>query len=506
MAVAANGDAYVSYRTGVIVTGSGGGNSGNFFNYVADEHIVLFRSSDGGVTYPFSVSPAAQSLTTNTGNIKLLDRSDSWTLGAGQDWIMPDPGNAQRLAVVFNADPTPSPNDGVGFDDTDAFIVRSNDRGATWTAPLRLNADGAGPVQIFPTAAWDSANDCLTVAWLDGRRGFTDPAFRNSQGNVFLDTIIRTSSDGGATFGPEFQLDDVAIDPDPGEGNFNDPGVRPAIRIGEYFGVLSRRGAVWPGGTGILRVDNSEHSCALPSACVLGSRNVDIRDRTVVTSPVTAGTFLQVGSVATLNGDGLSGGNALIRDRGVVNGNLTLGGTLAHQNIFTVNGTLTQNDSPIILTLQRRRSAVGTGTQQVANGAVVTLSPGTFGNMTFRAGSQVTLVPGTYNFASLNIEPDVRVFVTGGGVNVNVQGSLQIGDRSQVIASGGSLFAYSNATQVRVGTDVGFAGILVAPSAAVTVFSRTNINGCVGGQDLTFDTDVRLTAGNLRLPTGPRAP
>ena len=32
-------------------------------------------------------------------------------------------------------------------------------------------------------------------------------------------------------------------------------------------------------------------------------------------------------------------------------------------------------------------------------------------------------------------EPDVRVSVTGGGVNVNVQGTFQLGDRSQVNAS-----------------------------------------------------------------------
>jgi hypothetical protein len=498
--VGRDGAVYITYRTGTRIFPAGGGTSVNFFNFVADEHMVLFRSDNGGVSYDFSTSPATQPLTTNTGNLRLLERSFSWTLGAGQDWVMPDPGNAQRLAIVFNRDPTASPNDGVGFDDTDVFITRSTNRGATWTTPTRVNADGAGPLNIFPTGAWDSAHDCIAVAWLDGRRGFTNPAFRNSAGNVLLDVIIRMSADGGATFGPEFQVNDSPIDPDPGEGSLNAPGVRPANRIGEYFGVLSRRGVVWTGGSGIIDFDSSEHRCALEGACLLGSGNVDIRDRTVVTAPVTAGTRLEVGSVARVNGNGQVGGNALIRDRGVVNGNLTLAGVLQHQNIFTVTGTLIENDSPVILALPQRTFPVGVGFQEVPNGAITTLSPGNFGNMTIRARAQVTLGPGTYNFASLNIEPDVRITVTGGGVNVNVQGTFQFGDRSVIVPSGGTLTVYSNGTQLRIGTDVRFTGLIVAPNATVNVFSRTNIAGCVGGRDVTLDTDVTLNGGALRLP------
>jgi len=71
---------------------------------------------------------------------------------------------------------------------------------------------------------------------------------------------------------------------------------------------------------------------------------------------------------------------------------------------------------------------------------------------------------------------------------------------SVIVASGGTLTVYSNGTQLRIGTDVRFSGLIVAPNATVNVFSRTNIAGCVGGRDVTLDTDVTLNGGALRLP------
>jgi len=74
------------------------------------------------------------------------------------------------------------------------------------------------------------------------------------------------------------------------------------------------------------------------------------------------------------------------------------------------------------------------------------------------------------------------------------------GDRSVIFQAGGTLFVYSNGTQLTVGTDVRFTGLIVAPDATVNVFSRTAIIGCVGGRDVTIDTDCQVTGGTLRLP------
>jgi hypothetical protein len=235
-------------------------------------------------------------------------------------------------------------------------------------------------------------------------------------------------------------------------------------------------------------------------ACLFASEVLDIRDRTLVTAVTGAGEFLELGSNARINGSPVVDGDAFLRDRATINGDLTLSGILRRQNIFTITGTLTENVDVDVPELPTRTFPVGTGFQFVANDSSAVLSPGTFGNMTLRARSQVTFAPGVYNFASLNIEPDVRVTIMG-NVEINVQGQFQLGDRSQVSSSGpDALLVYSNATTLRLGTDTVFRGRIIAPFAQVSAFSRADIFGCIGGRRVTLEPDVLLDSQGATLP------
>jgi hypothetical protein len=235
-------------------------------------------------------------------------------------------------------------------------------------------------------------------------------------------------------------------------------------------------------------------TCEAP-LCVLGEANVDLRDRVVVNSNVGAGSYLELGAPATLNGNGLSGGNALIRDNGFVDGHLILGGTLSAPGPFTITGTLTENGDPALPTLETKTFPTGSGSQTIVFNT--TLAPGNRGHVTIRSGKTVTLNAGVYNFASLNIETDVNL-VANGAVEVNVQGDFQFGDRSDVIGGAG-LTVYANGGFVRIGTDATFSGVLVAPNASLIVSSRTDLVGCIGAENVTFDTDVTLVDGGRSL-------
>ena len=78
----------------------------------------------------------------------------------------------------------------------DVFLARSADRGATWSAPLRVNDDGAGNDQVMP---WVSVNGrgVVETTWYD---------YRNWAGMSTTDVYAARSIDGGRTFGPNFRI------------------------------------------------------------------------------------------------------------------------------------------------------------------------------------------------------------------------------------------------------------------------------------------------------------
>jgi hypothetical protein len=244
-AVGANGNVYVTYHSQPGFTGQNpNGTSGQVF---------VLRSTDGGATYPQKTAAYTAGNADITYNVqtapavRTLNGSVSWTQGSAQPWVLPDPINQNNVYVVANDDPT-NTNHGAGFDDMDVFIARSTDGGATFGAPTRVDAGPAGTIQFFPTAAIDNRSSCLSVMWYDTRAGVT-----NAGGNFLLDVFARTSCDGGVTFGPELQINDVRFNPDLGAGQ-RFAGPPPTLRIGEYLGVAIVNGivthAVWTGNTG----------------------------------------------------------------------------------------------------------------------------------------------------------------------------------------------------------------------------------------------------------------
>jgi hypothetical protein len=239
--------------------------------------------------------------------------------------------------------------------------------------------------------------------------------------------------------------------------------------------------------------------------CLLVTQTINVGlntgDRTQITGSVDSGALIQIGSHATITGNVIGLANAFMQDNATVAGNLTLGGTLQHQNIFTITGTLTQNATVTIPALATRTVTAGTGTQTIANNAVVTLPPGQYGNMTINAGARVTLQAGTYNFLSLNIQPDVTI-IDNAVTSVNVAGALTWSDRVRVQSTvTHPLTVYTNATNVRIGTDGVFNGFLLAPNASLSVASRTSFLGCLGARNATFEPDVTLTSGGATLPS-----
>lgn len=242
VAVAPNGDVYVSYhsQTGFNGIGEAGGNPDGISG-----KIFVVRSTDGGVSF------AQKSLAYTAGNADITFNVQSspgaipgtkfWLQGSGEGWVLPDAQIAGNVYVVAADDPD---NDHASGDASNIYIVRSTDNGMTWSSPIRVDHDAGTSFQVMPTATIDDKTDQIAVMWYDNRLGGT-----NAGGSWLLNVFYTVSNDHGLTFGPDVKINDTPFDPDLGAPTrFTGP--PPTLRIGEYFGIAMGCGdiqMVWCG-------------------------------------------------------------------------------------------------------------------------------------------------------------------------------------------------------------------------------------------------------------------
>jgi hypothetical protein len=118
------------------------------------------------------------------------------------------------------------------FGDPDTLISWSDDKGDTWSAPLRVNDDAVGndADQFFPWVATDD-NGHVHVTFLDRRE---DPD------GLLLAMYLATSTDGGVSFGPNIRISDGIYGP----SNFG--------FLGDYTGAAvsgaNKIHPLWPDG------------------------------------------------------------------------------------------------------------------------------------------------------------------------------------------------------------------------------------------------------------------
>jgi hypothetical protein len=242
VAVAPNGDVYVSYQsqTGFNEIGEAGGNPDGISG-----KIFVVRSTDGGVSF------SQKSLAYTAGNADITFNVQSspgaipgtkfWLQGSGEGWVLPDAQIAGNVYVVAADDPD---NNHASGDASNIYIVRSTDNGMTWSSPIRVDHDAGTSFQVMPTATIDDKTDQIAVMWYDNRLGGT-----NAGGSWLLNVFYTVSNDHGLTFGPDVKIDDTPFDPDLGAPT-RFAGPPPTLRIGEYFGITMGCGdiqMVWCG-------------------------------------------------------------------------------------------------------------------------------------------------------------------------------------------------------------------------------------------------------------------
>jgi hypothetical protein len=190
-----------------------------------DENAIgMARSFDGGETW----EPAFR-IIDNTRGIRNSTTSKNHRVNSFPVMAV-DISNSQyrgNIYIVWANIGVPGINTG---SDIDIYMIRSEDRGDTWSEPVRVNQDepGLGKQHYFPWITCDPENGILSVIYYDDR---------NVGGNQ-VEVFCANSFDAGETW-EDFKVSDVAFTPAP------IPGLAGGY-MGDYLGISARGGKVYP--------------------------------------------------------------------------------------------------------------------------------------------------------------------------------------------------------------------------------------------------------------------
>jgi hypothetical protein len=204
---------------GAAVTGLGTGNIGAF---TAEQAAPGSAGSDGQFG-DIAIGPTGQVVVTYQSDTQIFANTDADGVGAGGfgaqvtvtgtnvakfDSVTPQDTRTIDAEANLAYDRSGGANNGRLYlsytdeapdesNDTDIFVRRSNDDGATWSARVRVNDDATTRAQILPNISVDQTTGNVAVSWHDAR---------NDSGNNNTQFFGAASTNGGVTFLPNFQI------------------------------------------------------------------------------------------------------------------------------------------------------------------------------------------------------------------------------------------------------------------------------------------------------------
>jgi hypothetical protein len=124
-------------------------------------------------------------------------------------------------------------------DNDDIMLQHSDDNGATWSPAVKLNDDHTANSQYNPAIALDESSGDVAVSWYDTRNDLGTGGSGDTDGipNDDFQIWATDSTDGGATFAPNFRVSG---------GTSNAIDASSFFDIGDYTHAAFVAGSFWP--------------------------------------------------------------------------------------------------------------------------------------------------------------------------------------------------------------------------------------------------------------------
>jgi hypothetical protein len=199
VAIGPNGKVVVAYQTPA--------------GTVGPSTIRFALNSTGSTSGSFVL--AAGTASTQVGGFRVIPAQPSRTVDAelGLAYDNSNGPHRGRLHLVYTDAPNTTSND------LNVFTRYSDDDGATWSSPHRVNTDVGTRSQFFSKIALDPTTGFIAVIWYD---------CRNSAANNRVELWGTVSLDGGVTFLPEVKIS---------AGSTTGVGLGGGNELGDYLGL-----------------------------------------------------------------------------------------------------------------------------------------------------------------------------------------------------------------------------------------------------------------------------
>jgi hypothetical protein len=227
--VSVDGNGYESYAQPAV------GPDGRF--YIAWDNFanssgsqIMFSSSlNDGSTFSSPVVAAASTINLFIPTRYTIPAQPSRGIAADPSMSVEQSGtNAGRIYMTYTSAPT-------SHDDTNIYLVASDDGGATWTAlgssPVQVNDDTTTTSQFFSAIGIDPTNGTVDLAWYDARNDTTN--------NQKVDVYFQSYSSAGVASGPNVKV--TTAPSDESDPNTNNPN-----QYGDYMGIAASGGFAFP--------------------------------------------------------------------------------------------------------------------------------------------------------------------------------------------------------------------------------------------------------------------
>ena len=176
--------------------------------------LVFQKSLDGGTTWLAQETPVISTPNGWDYIVTGLQRCN------GLPFTMCDLSNSNYKGTIY----VNWSDQRIGNTDTDVFVIKSTDAGATWSLPIRVNDDAPGKHQFMSSMSIDQVTGFVYVLFYDRR---------NHIGNDSTDVYLAVSKDGGTSF-QNYKVNQQSFKP------------TSSTFFGDYIGISAHNNAVRP--------------------------------------------------------------------------------------------------------------------------------------------------------------------------------------------------------------------------------------------------------------------